>query len=61
MNRKSILQAAALAIFALVTTHAWAANQPLNNPTGLALDSKGNLYVADAAANTVWVYNTSYV
>ncbi len=34
---------------------------PLNEPTGLALDSKGNLYVANYGNNQVLVYNPSYV
>ena len=33
----------------------------LNNPVGLALDAKGNLYVANYGGNQVLVYNPSYV
>lgn len=37
-----------------------AATQPLNEPSGLALDSKGNLYVANYGANQVLVYGPDY-
>ena len=38
-----------------------ATTKPLNNPDGLALDSNGNLWVANDAGNEVLVYNPSYV
>ena len=38
----------------------FAATKPLNAPVGLALDSKGNLYVANEGGNEVLVYNPSY-
>jgi len=34
---------------------------PLNQPRGLALDAKGNLYVANEGANQILIYNPSYV
>jgi DNA-binding beta-propeller fold protein YncE len=37
----------------------FAAN-PISGPRGIALDSKGNLYVANQNANQVLVYNPSY-
>lgn len=37
-----------------------AATQPLNEPSGLALDSKGNLFVANYGANQVLVYDPDY-
>ena len=39
--------------------HGWA--QTLNGPSGLALDAKGNLYVANEFGNQVLVYNPNYV
>jgi DNA-binding beta-propeller fold protein YncE len=38
-----------------------AATKPLAGPAGLAVDSKGNLYVANFGGNEILVYNTSYV
>lgn len=38
----------------------FAATKPLINPEGLALDSKGNLYVANEGGNQVLIYNPSY-
>jgi DNA-binding beta-propeller fold protein YncE len=38
----------------------FAATKPQNEPEGLALDSKGNLYVANVGGNEVLVYNTNY-
>jgi DNA-binding beta-propeller fold protein YncE len=35
--------------------------QPVNAPRGLALDVKGNLYVANSGGNNVLVYSPSYV
>jgi DNA-binding beta-propeller fold protein YncE len=37
-----------------------ATTYPLNSPQGLALDFKGNLYVANNSGNQVLVYDTSY-
>lgn len=41
-------------------TQGWAATTPLNSPRGLAIDSKGNLYVANQGGNEILVYSTSY-
>jgi hypothetical protein len=46
-----------LFLFAAVS---FAATQPLAEPFGLALDSKGNLYVANFQVGQVLVYNPSY-
>jgi DNA-binding beta-propeller fold protein YncE len=35
--------------------------QPVNAPRGLALDLKGNLYVANSGANNILIYNPNYV
>ena len=47
-----------LALFALASA-SFAAN-PLSYPWGLALDSKGNLYVANANANNILVFSPGY-
>src|SRR5579862_2437964 len=39
---------------------AFAANNPLNEPNGLAVDSKGNLYVANSGGNNIVVFNSKY-
>lgn len=46
-------------LLAVVASSA-ATTYSLNSPQGLALDSKGNLYVANNSGNQVLVYNTSY-
>lgn len=46
-------------IFAFTTLSA-AATNPLNNPSGLAVASNGNLYVANTAANNVLVYSPAH-
>jgi DNA-binding beta-propeller fold protein YncE len=49
-----------LMVLTLTACQAWAAT-PLNGPLGLALDSKGNLYVANSLSNQILVYNPTYV
>jgi serine/threonine-protein kinase len=44
-----------------VATGSAATTHPLKTPQGLALDSQGNLYVANNGGNQVLVYNPSYV
>lgn len=44
----------------LLTLTSFAATKPLNSPQGLAVDSKGNLYVANNAGNDILIYNPSY-
>lgn len=46
-------------LFSIVASGA-AATYPLNPPQGLAVDSKGNLYVANNNSNQVLVYNPNY-
>ena len=36
-----------------------AATHPLNQPMGMAVDAKGNLYVANHGGNQILVYNSS--
>ena len=38
----------------------FAATKPLSLPKGLAVDSKGNLYVANSGGNDILVYSTAY-
>jgi hypothetical protein len=53
---------AALAMLALslFAGSLFAANFPLVNPSGLAVDAKGNLYVANTDANQILVYSPGY-
>lgn len=44
----------------LIATHFSAAAQALNEPNGLALDSQGNLYVANYAGSNILVYDPNY-
>jgi DNA-binding beta-propeller fold protein YncE len=38
----------------------FAVQQPLRSPIGLAIDAKGNLYVANAGGNNILVYSPSF-
>ena len=42
------------------TANSFAATLPLSSPNGLAIDAKGNLYVANYSQNDILVYNPSY-
>jgi sugar lactone lactonase YvrE len=46
---------------AVLASASFATNKPLDNPEGLAVDAKGNIYVANSLANNVLIYNSSYV
>lgn len=46
-----------LAVFALLGTMAFA---KMNGPTGLAVDAKGNLYVANFTSNQIQVYGPTH-
>jgi DNA-binding beta-propeller fold protein YncE len=52
--------AASLLCFALFAPASFAATH-LNNPSALAVDTKGNLWVANQGANNVLKFNASYV
>lgn len=55
------LRTAATATLCLgVAITAFAAKNPLNEPNGLAVDSKGNLYVANSGGNNIVVFNSKY-
>jgi len=60
-NRKiaRTITAALISLFCLAGV-SLAATQPLNEPYGLALDSKGNLFVANYGANQVLLYDPNY-
>lgn len=56
-----IVRTAAAATICLgIATTAFAAKNPLNEPNGLAVDSKGNLYVANSGGNNIVVFNSKY-
>ncbi len=48
-----------LCLFAFASA-SFAAKKPISYPRGLAVDSKGNLYVANSGGNDILVYNPSY-
>ena len=43
-----------------VASATFAATKPLDFPLGLAVDSKGNLYVANVSANDILIYSPGY-
>ncbi|MGD0363321.1 MAG: hypothetical protein ABSC93_20760 [Bryobacteraceae bacterium] len=45
---------------AITAITASAAKNPLNEPNGLAVDSKGNLYVANSGGNNILMFNSKY-
>lgn len=51
-----------LTLLSLMTmaTGSFAATKPLSYPKGLAVDAKGNLYVANSGGNDILVYNANY-
>jgi sugar lactone lactonase YvrE len=57
MNFKFLSVIPALLLFSLTS---FAAPKPLNSPQGLALDSKGNLYVANNGGNQILIYGPAY-
>jgi DNA-binding beta-propeller fold protein YncE len=62
MKPATSLRAIAPALLCLVvlTSSGFAATTPLNHPWGIAVDAKGNLYVANSGANNILVYNANY-
>jgi serine/threonine-protein kinase len=46
---------------AVLASASFAKTNPLNKPTGLAVDSAGNLYVANVGSNSILVFNSKYV
>jgi len=43
-----------------LATSSHAATKPLNYPYGLAVDAKGNLYVANSSSNQILIYNPAH-
>jgi streptogramin lyase len=63
MKRSNFLKTTSqmfLVFLTLAACQAWAAS-PLGHPVSLAVDSKGNLYVANLDSNQILVYNPNYV
>ena len=58
-RRFTIMSAASMLMMLSCLGHGWA--QTLNGPYGLALDAKGNLYVANMNSDQVLVYNPNYL
>lgn len=57
MNLKQLSVLTALLLLSLTS---FAVTKPLNSPQGLALDSKGNLYVANNGGNQILIYGPAY-
>lgn len=53
--------AGALLCVAGFASSSFATIKPLSYPKGLAVDAKGNLYIANSGGNDILVYNTNYV
>ncbi|MGB2604247.1 MAG: hypothetical protein WBC78_11680 [Candidatus Sulfotelmatobacter sp.] len=60
ISRHAIMTATALLIALLSICQMSAATNPLSGPRGLALDGKGNLYVANQSGNRVLVFSPTY-
>ena len=59
-NTFARIAATLLCLFAFASA-SFAATKPLSYPRGLAVDAKGNLYVANSGGNDILVYNINYV
>ena len=60
-NVTRIAAVAMLCLITLVSSSMAATKHPLNYPYGLAVDAKGNLYVANTNGNEVLVYGANHV
>jgi ABC-type Fe3+-citrate transport system substrate-binding protein len=60
ISRHAIMTGTALLIALLSVCQMSAATNPLSGPRGLALDSQGNLYVANQSGNRVLVFSPTY-
>jgi sugar lactone lactonase YvrE len=58
-SRRTRFAAAVLCLFAFASA-TYGATLPPNGPQGLALDAKGNLYVANRGGNDVLIYSPAY-
>jgi DNA-binding beta-propeller fold protein YncE len=52
--------ASTLLSLCVLASAGFAAKKPISYPRGLAVDAKGNLYVANSGGNDILVYNTAY-
>lgn len=52
--------ASTLLCLCVLASASFAAKKPISYPRGLAVDAKGNLYVANSGGNDILVYNTAY-
>ena len=59
MNLAELRSRVVLALLCFCASASLAATHPLNQPMGLAVDPKGNLYVANHGGNQILVYNPS--
>ena len=59
MNSAKIFARIAAVLLCLAASASFAATYPLNQPMGMAVDAKGNLYVANHGGNQILVYNPS--
>jgi DNA-binding beta-propeller fold protein YncE len=59
MTSEKIFARIAATLLCLAATACLAATHPLNQPMGMAVDGKGNLYVANHGGNQILVYNSS--
>ncbi|MFZ1005445.1 MAG: NHL repeat-containing protein [Candidatus Sulfotelmatobacter sp.] len=60
-SSKSFARTAATLLCLVVLASASFAATPLNNPTALAIDAQGNLWVANQGANNILKFNPNYV
>ena len=58
-RRFAIMSAASMLMMLACLSHVW--SQTLNGPYGLALDTRGNLYVANENSDQVLVYDPNFV
>jgi DNA-binding beta-propeller fold protein YncE len=60
-SSKSVVRTAATLLCLVVFPSASFAATPLNNPTALAVDTKGNLWVANQGGDNILKFNPSYM